>query len=150
MGFLERLFRKTPPADSWKLAQAEDNGKPLIFRIRNTPPPFARMEQFPLLLAICWNYESPNDQGMPSKADADRMGELEDLLMPAFEGKQKAFLTVIVTGNGVREWQWYARDKDAVMKLVNEALGQKESYPVEFVFQDDPDWQAYSRFLGDG
>jgi hypothetical protein len=78
------------------------------------------------------------------------MGELEDFLIPAFEGKQEAFLSVIVTGNGVREWQWYAREEDAVMKLINEVLGQREPYPVEFVFQNDPDWEAYSRFLGDG
>jgi Family of unknown function (DUF695) len=147
MGFFDRLFRKSPPADSWKIAEAKDNGKPLIFRIRNAPPAFARKERFPLLLAVCWKYESPNDSGMPSPSEADRMGELEDLLMPAFEGNQKAFLTVIVTGNAVREWQWYAEDKAAVMKLVNETLGRKEPFPIEFVFQDDPDWQAYSRVL---
>jgi Family of unknown function (DUF695) len=146
MGLLDRLFRKTPPADSWKIAESTDNGKPLIFRIRNAPPPFARKEAFPLLLAVCWKYEPPNESGMPSRSDAKRMGELEDLLMPAFEGQKKAFLTVIVTGNGVREWQWYACDKDKVMKLVNETLGKKDPYPVEFVFQDDPEWQAYSRF----
>jgi hypothetical protein len=76
------------------------------------------------------------------------MGELEDLLMPSFEGKQKAFLSVLVTGNGVREWQWYAREKDAVMKIVNKVLGPREPYPVEF--QDDPEWEAYSRFLEEG
>jgi hypothetical protein len=149
MGFLDRFFRKQASADRWKLAKAVDNGKPLIFRIRETTPECARKEGFPLLLAVCWKYKSPNDEGMPSKADSDRMGELEDLLMPALEGKQKAFLTVVVTGNGVREWQWYATDKDAAMKLVNKALGDKDPFPVEFVFQEDPEWEAYSRFLGD-
>ena len=48
------------------------------------------------------------------------MGELEDLLVPAFEGKRQAFLTVIVTGNGVREWQWYAREKDAIMEVIEQ------------------------------
>lgn len=149
MGFLDRFLRKQAPVDSWKLAQAEDNGKPLIFRIREAIPEFVRKEDFPLLLAVCWKYKSPNDEGMPSKADAARMGELEDLMVPVFEGKRKAFLTVVVTGNGVREWQWYATDQDAVMKLVNKALGQHEPFPVEFVFEDDREWQAYSRFLGD-
>jgi len=149
MGFLDRFFRKQASADSWKLAQAEDNGKPLIFRIREGTPEFARKEDFPLLLAVCWKYKSPNKEGMPSKADSDRMGELEDLLVPAFEGKRKAFLTVVVTGNGVREWQWYATGKDAVMKLVNKALSEADPFPVEFLFQEDLEWEAYSRFLGD-
>jgi hypothetical protein len=60
---------------------------------------------------------------------------------------RQAFLTVVVTGNGVREWQWYARNADQVMELVNETLGGSEPFPVEFSFQDDPQWEGYSRFL---
>jgi hypothetical protein len=33
------------------------------------------------------------------------------------------------------------------VKFVNEALGQLEPFPVQFIFEDDADWQAYSRFL---
>jgi hypothetical protein len=84
---------------------------------------------------------------MPDQDVFERMGQLEDLLMPAFEGAEQAFLTVIATGNGVREWQWYARDPDAVMQLVNETLGEYEPFPIQFSFQDDPDWEGYSRFL---
>jgi hypothetical protein len=91
--------------DTWSVATAEDDGKPLIFRIRDKPPSFARKKAFPYLLAVCWRYESPNEQGMPSEADAARMSQLEDLLEEAFEGARQAFLTAIVTGNGVREWQ---------------------------------------------
>jgi hypothetical protein len=146
MGLFDRLFRKSASDDTWKLATGEDAGRPLIFRIRNAAPRFARKEEFRHLLAVCWKYESPNDQGMPSQIDVDRMTQLEHLLTPAFENNQQAFLSVIVTGNGVREWQWYARAKEATMQLVNKTLGHLEPFPVEFVFQEDPDWQAYARF----
>ena len=133
--------------DTWTMATAEDEGKPLIFRIRNNPPSFARRESFPHLLAVSWPFESDNGSGMPSQEVAERMGQLEDLLVPAFEGKQQAFLSVIVTGNGVREWQWYARDAEEAMQLVNEALGEYEPFPVQFSFQEDPEWQGYNQFL---
>jgi hypothetical protein len=133
--------------EGWSVATGEDDGKPLIFRIRNTPPSFARKEGFPHLLAVCWQYESPNDQGMPSQETVEQMGQLEDLLEPATESARQAFLTVIVTGNGVREWQWYARSEEEVMKLVNETLGEYEPFPVQFNFQDDPEWDGYTRFL---
>jgi hypothetical protein len=129
------------------VATGQDDGKPLILRIRNKPPSFARKEAFPHLLAVCWQYESPNEQGMPSEDVVARMSQLEDLLEEALEGARQAFLTVIVTGNGVREWQWYARNPDEVMKLVNDTLGELEPFPVEFSFQDDPEWVGYSRFL---
>lgn len=133
--------------DSWSVATGEHNGIRVTFRIRNQPPAFARKESFPHLLTVGWEYESPDDQGMPSPTDAERMGHLEDLLAPAFEGACHAFLTVVATGNGVREWQWYARDPDAVMKLVNQTLREHERFPVQFSFQNDPAWEAYSRFL---
>jgi hypothetical protein len=133
--------------DTWRVATGEDGGKPLIFRIRNKPPSFARKEAFPHLLAVCWQYESPNEQGMPTEEVVARMSQLEHLLAEAFEGTRQAVLTVIVTGNGVREWQWYARNPDEVMKLVSATLGELEPFPVEFSFQDDPEWVGYSRFL---
>jgi hypothetical protein len=135
-------------ADSrWKMATAEDEGRPLILRIRNQAPSFATKAEFPHLLAISWQYQSPNDQGMPSSDDTQRMVELEDLLEAGLERVQQAFLTVIVTGNGVREWQWYAQDPEKTMELVNQTLGHLEPFPIQFSFQDDPDWEGYSRFL---
>jgi hypothetical protein len=133
--------------DTWTMATGDDDGLPLIVRIRNQPPPFAKKESFPQLLALSWQYEPENDQGLPSHEVVERMGQLEDLLLPAFEDAREAFLTVVVTGNGAREWQWYAKDSDRVMELVNETLAEHEPFPVEFNFQDDPEWEGYSRFL---
>jgi hypothetical protein len=136
--------------ESWSLATAEDDGKPLLFRIRNQPPPFARKDQFPHLLAVSWSYEPADESGMPSDDEHARMNELEDLLVAALEDAMQAFLTVIVTGNGVREWQWYARAPERAMELVNESLGELEPFPVEFSIQDDPEWSGYERFLNIG
>jgi hypothetical protein len=133
--------------ETWSVATAQHGGKRLILRIRNKPPAFVEKDAFPNLLAVSWPYLSPNEQGMPSQDIVARMSQLEDLLEDAFEGAGQAFLSVIVTGNGVREWQWYARDPDGVMKLVNQTLGKLDPFPVEFSFQDDPEWVAYSQFL---
>ena len=83
--------------DTWSVATAEDDGKPIIFRIRNKPPSFASKKTFPHLLAVGWQYEPPNESGMPPEELADRMGQLEDLLEEAFEGACQAFLAVIAT-----------------------------------------------------
>jgi hypothetical protein len=143
----EESGAKMAPSDSWSVATGQDSGQPLIFRIRNPPPSFARKEEFPHLLAVSWPYESPNVQGMPSPDVVRRMTRFEDLLLPALEGSRLAFLTAIVTGNGVREWQWYAHVPEDVMKLVNETLGELEPFPVQFSFQDDPLWVGYRQFL---
>ena len=54
---------------------------------------------------------------MPAQNDSAGMQLFEDLLQPALEEAQQAYLMLVVTGNGVREWQWYSRDPEETMKL---------------------------------
>ena len=75
------------------------------------------------------------------------MTEFEELLEVGLENIRQAFLTIIVTGNGVRQWQWYARDPEETMELVNKTLGQLEPFPVQFSFQNDPEWEGYNEFF---
>jgi Family of unknown function (DUF695) len=133
--------------DTWFMATSEDDGKPLIFRIRDAAPSYASKESFPKLLAVTWQFDPNINNGMPSADAVERMQQLEDLLVPVFSDTRQAFLTVVVTGNGVREWQWYAKEPDVVMNLVNQTLGEHDPFPVQFSFQDDPEWLGYSRFL---
>lgn len=137
-----------PSESNWTMATGEDDGKPLIFRIRNRAPSFATSATFPHLLALTWQFDPTSNNGLPLSDALERMLELENVLEPAFANARQAFLTVVVTGNGVREWQWYAKDPDEIMKLVNEVLGEKDPFPIEICFQDDPNWMGYSRYLG--
>jgi hypothetical protein len=134
-----------PLSDQWSLATGEENGKMLICRIRLQAPGFATRSTFPRLLVVLWPFNSPN--GLPIPEDLERMTELEGLLQAPLEETRQGFLSVIVTGNGLREWQWYVRDAKSTMELVNRTLGELQPFPVQFSFQDDPDWAVYGRFL---
>jgi hypothetical protein len=98
------------------------------------------------MLAITWKYNPANDSRMPSAKESDQMKVLEDLLERALESAQQAFLTVVVTGNGVREWQWYSRDAAESMNLLNKALASHSPFPITVSKQDDPEWEAYFQF----
>jgi Family of unknown function (DUF695) len=124
------------------MATGEDNGMPLIFRIRNNRPPFSSQGSFPHLLAVCWQYDLKANNGMPLPEPLRRMNQLEELLETGLEKAEEAFLSVIVTGN------WYSRDSRKVMELVNKTLGELEPFPVQFSFQDDPEWHGYNSFRG--
>lgn len=134
-------------SEQWCLATGEDEGNALIYRIRLNAPTFAHKSDFHYLLLFLWAYDAPSCQGMPSNEDAERMTDLENLIQPAIEDAGQGFLAAIVTGNGIREWQWYVRQPDAILALVNKALGHLETYPIEISFQDDPDWSIYGQFL---
>ena len=131
------------PDDEWAVATGEDNGKSMIVRFRSSVPSGVATEEYPHLIAISWKYTPANEGGMPSKADNDRMVLLEDLLQ-VLEEKRVAFLTVSVTCNGVKEWQWYSRDHAETLKELNAALSGHPPFPIEIIQQHDPQWSAYS------
>jgi hypothetical protein len=149
---LNRLFGKKkqelPPEERWTVAQSEDDGLPLIFRIRNKRPHGIESNTYPHLIAISWLYQSPNEFGMPSPDISTLMMQFEELIESALENSQSAFLTVIVTGNSRREWQWYSRSPEETMGLVNQVLIDCEPFPVEFSMQEDSQWEAYRYFQG--
>jgi len=141
------LFGCSKPSakDQWTVATGEDKGKPMIIRFRSNIPPGIDIKQYSHLLAISWKYEPANEGGMPSQVDNDRMVVLEELL-DSLETKRTAFLTVVVTCNGVKEWQWYSRDREETMKALNSALSGQAAFPIEIIQQEDPGWSAYFRF----
>ncbi|MBT0964219.1 DUF695 domain-containing protein [Denitromonas iodatirespirans] len=131
--------------DQWTVATGDDNGKPMIVRFRSDIPRGVDIKQYPHLMAIAWKYEPANEGGMPSNADNNRMVLLEELL-DSLETKRIAFLTVAVTCNGVKEWQWYSRDQEETMKVLNSALSGQSPFPIEISQQEDSAWSAYFRF----
>lgn len=133
--------------DNWTVAQGEDDGKPILLRIRNPAPKFAKKSKFAQMLAIAWPYESPGDHGLPVEEDLAAMTELEELLVAAFEDTKQGFLSVVVTGNGIREWQFYSSDVETAGLVINESLADYDPFPIQISTEHDPEWEAYERFL---
>ena len=144
---LLRLFGCGKPESKERrsVATGSDNGFPMIVRFRNKIPEGVQPSDYPHLMAIAWSYE-PQTNGMPSREITHQMEEFENLLDKGLESRREAFMTVAVTCNGRREWQWYARDQDHFIRLLNSALAGRSPFPVQISHQDDKEWAAYQRF----
>ncbi len=136
---------KTKAEDKWTVATGDDNGKPMIVRFRADTPTGVDTKSYPHLLAISWKYKPENEGGMPSETDNKRMILFEELL-DSLEDKRTAYMTVAVTCNGVKEWQWYSRDTDETINLLNSALSGQAQFPIEISLDEDPSWSAYLKF----
>src|SRR5436305_14015095 len=101
--------------DEWNVAQLEKNGKPLLVRYRSERPPGAEAAAFPFLLSATWAYQ-PNEFGLPAADEMELMDKFEDALASALETSQTAHLMVILTGNGERDWLWYASGEEEAMR----------------------------------
>ncbi len=143
------LFATTVSASSlaiekWSVGTVEDNGRPIIIRVLSKIPENISSLDYPNMIAITWNFKS--NSGMPSPSEKELMNELEDSVSELVESKRQALLTVVVTGNEVCEWQFYAKDQDKFMRLLNQALSGKQEFPIQVSMQKDSDWGAYKQF----
>lgn len=139
----------TEDHDRWTLAMEDVEKKKLIYRIRRTVPEFACKTKFFRLFLTLWEYVPANEVGLPDSDDAARMLEVEHQLKAAFEGQKEGFLAVVVTGDGVREWQWYVRNWDVAMALVDKTLSSEEAFAVVHYSpqEEDRDWSVYEKYL---
>jgi hypothetical protein len=142
---LERNEGQSPTDDRWNVAHAEKNGKPLLIRYRSERPQGVETAAFPFLLSATWTYQA-NEVGLPAPEEMRLMDNFEDALQSAMEASQTAYLMVILTGNGERDWLWYTCGEAEAMRQVNQALKSHKRYPVQFSVQQDRGWRAYTQF----
>lgn len=132
--------------DTWSLAEGREEGRRLLFRVRDQTPPGIQPKDYPILLNIYWRFQDSDNDGMPSSPTLARMRELEetsDELEPAGHG----FLTLSITGNQRKEWIWYIRDQGQFMIEVNRVLAGHNPFPIEFQTQLDSEWLSHKSLI---
>ena len=145
MSFMSRILgKKSEP--KWCVAHFEEDEKPVILRSRSAMPVTPDPKDYPSLAVITWTYNG-KDSGMPSTEENARMCELEDILEAKIERKNICIQTASRTGNGRREWNYYARSEEVFMAALNGALGHLPPFPIEIAFYDEPGWQSFQDLL---
>lgn len=75
------------------------------------------------------------------------MQAFEDALESGTERRQVAYQALSLTGNGQKEWRYYATDQDAFLASLNTDLRGHPAYPIEIQSFYDPDWSALREYL---
>lgn len=75
------------------------------------------------------------------------MDELEDLLSPAVETTGVATLALVSTGEGLREWTYYAKSENVFLGKVNQALQHHPQFPIDIHVAQDKAWRTYEQFV---
>ncbi|HWY70030.1 MAG TPA: DUF695 domain-containing protein [Terriglobales bacterium] len=122
----------------------EHNGRKIIFRYaKELRASFDRACQ-PLRFIIVWKY--PSENGQPMDEDHQRMNLLEDALESILNEDGFATLTLVSTGEGLREWTYYAKSENEFMSRLNYAFAGMPAFPIEIHSAYDPGWEVYERF----
>ena len=134
-------------AQTWATAQSRNpgNGRVIVFRyVQAFASGFSKAKQSTRVI-VTWLYTSEN--GMPSPAERKRMDALEDLLAPAVEATGVATLALVSTGEGLREWTYYAKSEQAFLGKVNQALQRHPKFPIDIHVAEDKAWRTYEQFV---
>lgn len=135
------------PEQEWLTATAKEDDFTVIFRLLPDIPTGLVTEEFPARIEIIWKYESPNESGMPGPEDLKAMNQFEDRLVAAWQNAGIGYLTMLITGNNLCEWQWYLKDTDQALRILNEATADLPPLPLDIHTESDPEWYSYSNFM---
>jgi hypothetical protein len=140
------VFCTTANAQVWATATSTHptNGRMIVFRfIKEFSPGFNRTSQ-PDRVIIVWKYQS--DNGMPTSAERQRMDAMEDSVQPVVEQDNFATLSLVSTGENLREWTYYVKSRSEFMARFNKALTGLPTLPIEVHAATDPNWTMYDTF----
>lgn len=115
-----------------------ENGRKIIFRYANELSLAFDPASQPVRIIIVWKYQS--ESGLPLAEDNQRMNALEDILDAVLKKDGFATLTLVSTGEGLREWTYYAKSEDEFMARLNYALAGVPKFPIDIHTAHDPSW----------
>jgi hypothetical protein len=136
-------------ASVWATAVSRDaqTERSTIFRYLVEPSVgFSRTRQ-PVRVVLVWGFQS--DTGMPTHDEVQRMDKMEHALERTVEKSGAATLAIVATGEGLREWTYYAVSENEFLAQLNRGLSGHDKFPIEIHVNDDPEWLAYQYFKED-
>jgi len=120
------------------------NGRKIIFRYAQELSTSFDQTCQPVRIIIVWKYQS--ESGQPMSEDHQRMNQLEDMLESVLKEDGFATLALVSTGEGLREWTYYAKSESEFMARLNYALAGMPVFPIEIHIECDPNWDMYEQF----
>lgn len=120
-----------------------DGGKTVIVTGQDNLEKIIASGKFKYLISVSWRYNALPD-GFPDEVDAELMGRVSDALEATFRKDKSAYIAAIITGEGCRDWLFYAASLTIFGRVFNRALENiEETVPFRIEVQDDPEWSQY-------
>jgi hypothetical protein len=134
------------PDDAWTVGTADQDGQPLIIRVRSRMPEVAERQRHSQLVVVGWPYDGA-DTGLPTAEDSAAMQAFEDAVESGIERGQAGTQVASITGAGHKEWRYYAADAEGFVAALNASLDGHPTYPLEIEMFDDSEWQGLQQLL---
>lgn len=127
-------------AFGWVGAEGEFEGRPLLVRFRQFPTTFNKAS-YPSRLNIFWKMREPEEWGLPTQFEMERLEAFENRLVEAVESDNHSILSVVLTCNGQREFVFHTSNPEGFLQRLTAMPQEQERYPIEIYHAEDPEWE---------
>lgn len=127
----------------WFAAEGTIDGKPSLFRGRQSPSEFIGNSAFPFLFVITYSYDSSDETGLPSESQYADISSFERQYLDPLEEKGCWIIAFIKTWNGRVQYFLYVSE----VQVAAEAFEDFSVFPLGLASASDPEWREYRAFL---
>ena len=133
-------------SNEWFVADAENEGKPLIVRGRLFLDTMRQSGRFATRIALVWQYGG-DSKGMPTDKETQGLDLLNEQLRQALEADGVAVLTAIFIGNRTARYEYYGTSAEAFGQVVEQTFAAYPPLPVQIGAESDPQWSRYIEMI---
>lgn len=117
-----------------------ENGNTIFVTGRTDVDRFRKKPRYDIRIDVSFAYSG----NMPDDATAAVLEKVTDALVDTFKADPVAVLTGIYTGDGQRQWIFYAGSTHIFQRKFNEALNDLPTLPISMTAENDPHWEEYT------
>lgn len=128
--------------DWWTAPAEAENGNLILVTGRRNMQNVRDTQKYIYRLEMTWTYEA-DAKGMPDLETSTLMEKVQDAIEDCFMKDPTAVVTGIYTGDGLRNWVFYARSLHIFQRKINEVLSTFPELPLSFHAEEDPNWEEY-------
>ena len=124
---------------AWTIAEGETPEYMFHIRFRQfaEPPPTNDYKQ---RLNIFWECSATLDNGFPDEGELKHLHEFENRLIDAVENDEFAIMSMVLTGNGTREFVFHTPDPQEFVHRLSQMPQEQDAYPIEIHVNEDAEW----------
>lgn len=126
--------------------ESDESGNLIMGTVRKDVDKYRLTGKFKYRVVAIWRYDAV-DKGMPSESDAEMMEKFQESVEKVLAKDPVAVLTGVFTGEGARDFEFYALNLHIFQRKFNEALADFPVLPLSFVAEADEEWSQYTSTL---
>ena len=130
----------------WGIMQGTSPEGDFLIRKNNSLEPFAGHNDYPFQVGVAVSRIKPSRKNWPTKKEQKLLYKIEDELEEMFKASHNCILAVIITSDVMRELVFYAKNKDFVINKLEPYTSKPNKLRIQFIIQEDKDWEIYRSF----